>query len=325
MDNLRRFLLVFVVAIFLTLSVSGAVLAVKYNDSYITKIQKVDVDAAVYDPNKANPSLLEPFKDNILIIIGDKGNSETELVILANVNTEKSIMSFMFIPEDFKYETNERAGELLKDIGAAEAADSLSSFFNTTIDYYLHLSSKNFVKMVNALDFDDTGIEYEIPCDMTYKSGSYKIDLDKGVQKLDGDKALQLIQFYRTKNNTYPASMLEFYDGSKIKRIEASQRFFEELFKQKILIDKKDYSEVFVERLMPVIEDCDTNLEKLQITKFGNLLKEIPSNSIRYFVAGGDNTVIDNASFVYNNKVLCLPSGDVRNGESVWEEYFITD
>lgn len=324
MDNLRRFILVFTGVVFLALSISGFILADKYQEaSSITK-KDVTVDCDKYDAS------IEPFNDNILIIVGDKNNDSAEIVMVANVDTETLSLSFMYIPQDFKYTTDDRAGNLLNDKSMNEAADSLASFFNTTIDYYIHISPENFVNMVNAVDFDGIGIEYEIPVDLVYKSGAYNINLKKGMKFLTGEHALQLIQFYKTKDNNYSPELYEYYDGTDVKRIEASQKFLKNFIEQKFLNSDKDmFVQRFTDGLNPIVEgikETDTNINGELLRKIGLLFNKINVDSIDYFMTDGDYIVSnEGSSWVYNNKAVNLLSGDHTDGKTVWEDKFSTD
>lgn len=323
MDNLRRFILVFVGVVFLALSISGFVLADKFQDASSVTKKDIEVSCDKYDPD------IEPFNDNILIVIGDKNNDSSELVMVANVNTVTSSLSFMYIPLDFMYTSDDRAGDLLNDKSMNEAADSLASFFNTTIDYYIHITSKDFVDIVNAVDFDGIGVEHTIPVDLVYKSGSYNINLKGGTKYLTGEDALQLIQFYKTKNNTYDPDLYNYYDGTDTKRIEASQKFLHHLIEQKFLnADENTFVQKFTEALNPIIdgmEDTVTNIDSTIIRKLALLFNKMNANSINYFMADGDYTVFDEGSWVYNNKVVNLISADHTDGKTVWEDKFSTD
>lgn len=105
MDNLRRFILVFVAIIFITLSVCGIVLADSYNKSARTEEKDLNVSAATFDP-KADPNALNPIQENILFLVGDKDGGETELMLIANFNAKDSTVSFLYLPKDMKFAIN---------------------------------------------------------------------------------------------------------------------------------------------------------------------------------------------------------------------------
>ena len=62
------------------------------------------------------------------------------------------------------------------------------------IDHYVKVDFNALVEIVDAVG----GVEVDVPQDMKWDmsdTGDIKIDLKKGLQTLDGNKALQLVRF----------------------------------------------------------------------------------------------------------------------------------
>lgn len=333
MDNLRRFILVFTAIIFMTLSVCGIVLANSYQKMAKTEERELAVAGPTYDPNDpSGDNASGKMKENILFFIGDKDGTETEIMVLANVDSENSSIHFLYIPKDLKYavassKTVSNMGSLLAKTGSASAAtDIVASFFEISINYYVQMPCEVFAEFVNALDQDASGIEYTIPADLKYISGKYHIDLKKDTHKLGGREAMQLIQFYRTEQNEYPAELIAYYDGSDVKRIQAAQSFLHAFLSQKVIkTGDTAYPQAFAETLLPFLEKCETNLTESHLKQIGEIFSKVSANAIRYYRFNGTEQYLGQYYLVYNEMCTDLTSNAVQESAIVMKEYFKTN
>lgn len=307
MDNLRRFIVVFTLVIFLTLSICGIVLANSYRKMAHTEEHDITVSAPTYDPNSANSQDKDEFRENILFILGDSDGSETDIMVIINVDTDTSSLNFMYIPKDMKFATSsdrtvDIMGNMLARKGSPEScANILSSFFEMNIDYYIQMPCNVFPDFINAFDADNSGISYTIPIDMKYVTGKYNIDLKKDTNVLHGEEALSLVQFYRTENDEYYGDMLQYYDGSDIMRINAAQAFLSAFLSQKVIkTGDQSYPETFAQIAKPFLERCSTNITENDLSSIGKVLSSVNSNGVRYYRFTGNDQYIDRFYIVYN-------------------------
>lgn len=79
--------------------------------------------------------------------------------------------------------------------GPNTAMQTVSDLLGIPIQYYVYTDFQGFIKLVDAVG----GVDYEVEKDMVYKTiadgPDYDIDLKKGYQHLDGNKALQYVRF----------------------------------------------------------------------------------------------------------------------------------
>ena len=329
MDNLRRFILVFTAVIFITLCVCGLVLADSYQKTAKTEERELSVSAPTYDPNGTGEDASQALKENILFIVGDQDGTETELMVLAHVDSENSSLHFLYIPKDLKYALNSdrsvgNMGNLLAKTGsAASAADTVASFFEISVDYYVQMPCNTFAEFINAFDRDSTGIDYTIPVDLKYVSGKYHIDLKKDTKKLTGTEALQLIQFYRTENNEYSAALLAYYDGSDVKRIQAAQSFLSAFLSQKVIkTGDQAYAQTFTDIVLPFLEECETNLTETQIRKIGGIFSAINANAVKYYRFNGTEEYLGKYYLVYDETCTDLTSNAILDGATILRDSF---
>lgn len=131
---------------------------------------------------------------------GDKamftGRSDT--MLLVRVDPEKDTVSLLSIPRDTQVEVPGVGTDKINDAnvqgGATLAARTVSSVLNgVTIDRYVRVSTDAFKELVDLLG----GVEVNVPKPMVYedKTQKLKINLQPGVQTLNGDQAEQFARF----------------------------------------------------------------------------------------------------------------------------------
>jgi len=148
---------------------------------------------------------------NFLILGKDRWAFNTDVMIIASYNVTDGQISMMQIPRDTYIDVgrgNLKANSLLasfyneavrngeKDPIATAIKGMEKTFeqvFCITIDYYAMMDLNGFVNIVDALG----GVEVDVPFDMKYKDPyqDLNINLKKGLQTLDGEKAEQFIRF----------------------------------------------------------------------------------------------------------------------------------
>ena len=352
MDNLRRFVLVFTIVIFFTISICGFVLAKNYYE--IAKTEKVDLtsDGEIFDPNASKDSELKDFNENILLVVGDKDGQPAELTMLVNVNTKMNQLSFLYFPADLKYATKaDRQVDVMSMIankkGIAKAADVIASQYEIAVDNYIYMPSEVFSEFIDAFAVDPNlplnpnptpdpnnpdapiiknGVEYAIYVDLNYVTGKYNINLKSDTRVFSGKEALQLIQFYRTQNNEYSTEMLKYYDGTDDKRIVAAQSFLHAFINQKLVkTGNETFKDEFASKAFPILSKCETNMTEINMKQIGSIFAKIDSDTIRYFKFNGDELYLDKHYIAYNDTINDLQTNSMLDGATVLKDYFTAD
>ena len=127
------------------------------------------------------------------------------------------------------------------------------------------------------------GVDFYVPIDMNYddKSQDLHIHLDEGMQKLDGDKAEQLLRFRKNNDNTtYPKE----YGGDDYGRMRTQREFMIETAKQTIkaknILKVKDIIDI-------IYEYVETNLSISTIKDYVPYAINIDINTIQSAVLPG--------------------------------------
>ena len=130
----------------------------------------------------------DPFS---LLILGvderknDSGRSDTMIVL--TVNPKEESIQLLSLPRDTRTEiigrgTTEKMNHAYAYGGIKMAIDTIETYLDIPIDYYVKMNMKGFQDIVNAVD----GITVENDMDLVYKKYSFK----KGPLDLDGKEAL---------------------------------------------------------------------------------------------------------------------------------------
>lgn len=87
--------------------------------------------------------------------------------------------------------------------GPNTAMETVSDLLGIPIQYYVYTDFQGFIALVDAVG----GVDFEVEKDMVYKTiadgPEYDIDLKKGYQHLDGNKALQYVRFRHDATSDY--------------------------------------------------------------------------------------------------------------------------
>lgn len=136
---------------------------------------------------------------------GDPGRSDTILVVSIDPVTKQAHLfsilrdTYVDIPEHGKSKIN----AALFYGGPKLVMKTVSEFTNLPIHYYFYIDLDSFITLVDAIG----GIELEVEKDMKYTDTEdkqeYQIDLKKGLQHLDGNKALQYVRFRHDAMSDY--------------------------------------------------------------------------------------------------------------------------
>ncbi|MDT3428507.1 LCP family protein required for cell wall assembly [Paenibacillus forsythiae] len=175
-------------------------------DSPFKNVETVDEDTP--DPPKWEGT--EPV--NILLMgvdargvkKGEIPRSDTMLVASLNPVTKKAHV-FSILRDTYVSIPGHGQDRINSAIiyGPNTAMETVSDLLGIPIQYYVYTDFQGFIKLVDAVG----GIDYTVEKDMVYKTKAdgpeYDIDLKKGYQHLDGNKALQYVRFRHDATSDY--------------------------------------------------------------------------------------------------------------------------
>ena len=157
---------------------------------------------------------LEPIQFLLLGVSTDLGGKITDTIMVATYNPKSQIASLLSIPRD----TN--TGNALYTKGIDKILVKVNELTGLDLKYYMVVDNEALIKLVDVIG----GVEFEVPIKMNYHDNTQglSIELEKGVQVLDGDHAEQLLRFRKNDDGTgYPAE----YGSDDIGRMKTQRNF----------------------------------------------------------------------------------------------------
>ncbi len=172
------------------------------------------------------------------VLLGQSENL-TDTIMIAEYDPKEQQASILSIPRDTFIGVNKaNAGGFDKinaiyQTGAQNVLKELNELTGLDIKYYLKVDTEAFKVLVDKIG----GVEFNVPIDMKYdsKRQDLHINLKAGVQKLDGDKAEQLVRFrHNNDGTTYSYE----YGMEDLGRMRTQREFLKALAKQTLKVER---------------------------------------------------------------------------------------
>lgn len=205
---------------------------------------------------------LEPLQVLLMGVSTDNGLKLTDTIIVASYDPKTQKASLLSIPRDTFVGKNIKTGggndkinALYQRGGAQKTIDAINEITGLDLKYYMVIDNQALIKLVDVIG----GVEFEVPYvpgGMVYDDPTQDlhINLEPGLQKLNGDQAEQLLRFRKNNDNrTYP----EEYGGDDYGRMRTQREFIMATAKQ--TIQAKNVFKIG-EIIDLVYEYVDTNL-----------------------------------------------------------------
>ncbi len=229
----------------------------------------------------------ETGKVNALIVGVDKGGTLTDTIMVASYDLDKNEVNILSVPRDTRmyigsrYQKINSAHSLSKNgkkKGINGTIEAVTRLTGIPINYYVEFTFNAFRETIDALG----GVDFDVPQNMKYDDPAQDlhINLKKGMQHLDGDKAEQFVRFRR-------------YPMGDIDRVAAQQSFIKALARQKLnasIIPK-------LPDIYKVLEkNLTTNIKLTDVTRYMLNVAELTGESIHMHALPGYSNGTDYGS-----------------------------
>ena len=210
----------------------------------------------------------EPIFVLVLGISEDITSKLTDTIILAGYNPETQKAFMVSIPRDTFVGTNEAYASGWDKINALYQKDisktikAVEERTGVNIDKYVVVRNTMLPAMVEAIG----EVDFDVPIDMDYDDPTQDlhIHLKAGLQKINGDKAEQLLRFRHNNNGTsYPSS----WGDNDYGRMRTQREFIKAVAKKLISLDNVTNVKAIAEA---VFANLETNMS------IGDLIGYIP-------------------------------------------------
>ncbi|HQM96250.1 MAG TPA: LCP family protein [Clostridia bacterium] len=300
---LKKFLSVFVSAMFTILIIAGLITVILIN----VKQQKADsfiADNGSSNSNNTdneNPDWLDRYIEtkqqpfNILLFVTDIKGYDTDTIILFNIDSQNSKISAMSIPRDTLVKNQQKAisiyststNTILKD---EKVIDIFEELLGTEIKYTVKMNISVVQKIVDEMG----GLYFHIPADMYYYdngidpvTGVYDpaqelvIEFKKGEKHLTGIEVVKLLRFRQPAPGTDSTELNEYYsERSDLNRIEMNKQILNAFFDQMFEMSRRNLISKVTSLLSIVYNDLDLYITLNDAQNILDLLmKSIPTDN----------------------------------------------
>ena len=300
------------------------------------------------DENSSNNNILNTIANKIapklpeytlgIIATNDDGDSRSDSIVVVGYNSVNNQITTLNIPRDtiisipdewwpimvenypiiegdnkdmkqinvLTYYGNERGMEFLEKY--------VEDLLDIEIDYYAHFDLAGFRYLIDSIG----GVEFDVPMRMKYSDPSQNlyIDLQPGLQVLDGDKAEQLLRFRKDNYN-------RGYRRGDLERIEVQQSFIKAFLKKAssidtILSNPKAYYDTLTKHV-------DTNFGLSDALKYVGEIKKLDIENINTYTIPntpyGDRVKVDpDEAKAFAYEIFKAPT--VKPEDIVYEDSF---
>ncbi|NLC69194.1 MAG: LCP family protein [Clostridiaceae bacterium] len=310
--NIRRFYMALTSILLVFLFFSGIVM-LNYLKAYSAQDAIADDEPGGFLEDAMKHFVMAKDPINVVLLVGDKWESNTDTIMVVNYDPKTNNLNILSIPRDTRVTLSNGRMVKVNSVFANKGGDILlmkllGDMLGIDIQYYVYLNLEVFRTVIDLLD----GVWIDIPIDLDYDDPlqNLHIHLKKGRQILDGEKAEQYLRF-RHPNGPYTEEMLKYYDGSDLKRIEAQQKFIQELIKQKVKI-------TYISKLNSIIDavfdHLKTNVPLSEVLKLASNfnIKDFSIDKVKTFTLPGYAMDTVPWHYIYDN---------VKTGELIKENF----
>lgn len=234
-------------------------------------------------------------KYNVLLMGTDAEGGLTDVMMIYQIDPKINKVKVLSIPRDTRILINNQTqkinaahsiGKMRKNSDGSNRADeyaikAVKELTGIPIHHFVCINFAAFRQVIDALG----GFDYNVPQRMKYTDEwqDLYIDLQPGMQHLDGDKAEQLVRFRR-------------YPNGDIDRVKVQQDVLKELVKQKVnLVNLKKVGDIF--RIVKSNIDTDMSITEASEIASNILSASSGEDGIETYTVPGDFKTIDNLSY----------------------------
>lgn len=279
-NTVQKFKLFFMVLSIIGIVVWGAIYAVNYTIGEDEEI--LSADGTKVETTKKKDVI------NALVCGINENLTDTMIYVRYDVNSGKIAM--MSIPRD-TYVTNDycighKLNAIYRGKNVVPLVEEIQELLDVKIDYYLIFDTEMVHELVDAVG----GVEIEVPMRMKYDDPTQNlhIDLQKGLQVLNGKQAEMFVRFRHNNDMTVGYSM------GDLDRTKVQQTFIKAFAKTALSASNIPK---YPELIKIALEHTDTNVTVRETLKYATDATKIDVENIISLTSPGEAKYIDNLSY----------------------------
>ncbi len=228
---------------------------------------------------------------NILLLGIDEGDNEfpdapkrTDTMMLASIDPAKKEIALLSIPRDTRVIIPGRRGQdkinhAYAYGGVALAKQTVANLLQVPVHYHVTIDWKAFIQVVDLLG----GVRLYVENDMEYEDpyANLKIELKRGYQHLDGQKAGQYVRFRSD-------------ELGDIGRVQRQQRFMKAMLEETAQVETVLKLPALISTLDRYI---DTDMSVMTMAKTANTIKNFGASGLHSNMLPGEPELIGGVSY----------------------------
>ena len=137
---------------------------------------------------------------NILLygVDNDAGGSDTNM--LMRFDAENKTVDIVSLPRDTLMSNGHKLNSSYNNGGTEALRSNIEDMLGVPVDFYVSVDLKGFIALIDQIG----GVEFDVPCDMDYDDPyqDLHIHFKAGLQKLNGQQAMEVVRFRHNNDNT---------------------------------------------------------------------------------------------------------------------------
>lgn len=289
---IKKFFMTFTIIIFVFLIGAGIALIQVINSAEAKALETIkdNIDKGILPSENSGEENDNTFIDyfgsepfNALLMVKDKVGSNTDAIVLINLDTINNKITMMWIRRDTYVSTdlnkNGKKDDIMNMVYAYNDKD-----INKTIEYIGNeLGCKikyGAVMNLNAVEeiVDQLGgVNFNVPALMDYDDPFQDLHIyfEPGMHYFNGEEAVKLLRFRQNNEGVVEP----YWNGSDTMRTQMQQSFISELIKQK---SKLFYAAKFESLAKLVFDNLDTNVVFKDIAKYTTDIISVDLETIEF-------------------------------------------
>lgn len=230
--------------------------------------------------------LIAESRLNILVIGTDTRENKqdagrADAILVGSLDLVNKKLALLSIPRDTLVEVPGHGTDKINhsfNLGGIDLTrQTVQEFLNVPIDYYAVSNFDSFPEIVDILG----GVEIDVDKRMYFRTYDGLINIEKGLQRLDGDKALQYVRY-------------RYDQMGDITRAGRQQNFLIALFKEVMAAENITKLPQLIPKVLDVVE---TDFSLTQMVRLAKLLNEMDLAGIQSASVPGDFATIGGISY----------------------------
>ena len=128
----------------------------------------------------------------------DAGGSDTNMLVRFDAENKK--IDVVSLPRDTLMSNGRKLNSSYNNGGTEKLRSNIEDMLGVPVDFYVSVDLKGFIALIDQIG----GVEFDVPCDMDYDDPyqDLHIHFKAGLQKLNGQQAMEVVRFRHNNDNT---------------------------------------------------------------------------------------------------------------------------